>query len=309
MNHYTYFSDHPLRRTVNRRQLMVADMLAAEDAAMSPLPGKINPVAGAFIHYGGVELADRLVMLKPRSTAQERAKLEASWNASCGVIARSLIFYVWRIIAREMRHGTAAKCAKAFGKDYMSSAPCALIHDICTTGSFDKALKQHGPTTRLGPYIDMLERHYRKGGWGGAFGGKKWADIVVQLQLYIDGKASALLACDRMWTLVHNTASIFNKPHYFEHASTHQLMKVFEPQAASSVFTLGMDYHQGHDDGPHVEAFNEFAALALELIQRSDPTYDPTAKPDEPKISTTEDTSSSVVRFGPVAFTMEADNG
>ena len=271
MGTYDYFKSHPLRVKNNHRTVTIGQMLLSESHQTENVT-KVHPSAGAYIHYGGVELADKLVILQPSLLGDELETLMVHWNASCGFVCRHLLTYVWRIIAKEQRHGSHAMCAKAFGPVWDKNPYQALVGALNAKGNYPETLDKVAHLS-IGPYVDAIETHYRKGGWSGAFGGKKWADIAAQLQLYINGEASAMIAADRCWTLVHNTGPIFNKGFYFHHHGS-GLMKVLNAQAKTSVFDVTFDPYKG-DPHPAYAAFEAFKELATKIIQRADPGYTP----------------------------------
>lgn len=272
-----YFKTHPLRMPKARDDLTIGKMRTAEKK--DALPDQIHPTAGAYIHYGGVELADTIYMLKPQLDADELQLLTASWYVSCGRVCKQLLFYTWQICSKEMRHGSSAKCDKAFsgwesyGEPGMQEA-MALCHSISDGGSYTNKLDTKSGVL-VAPYMKAVERQFRKGGWGGAYGGPKWADITLEMVRYFYGETSAMLAADRLWSAVHNTGPIFNKGFYF---TTHDgnLMNVLNAQANTSVFKLGDPatflsksgyQHQVSKD------FIVFAGLALAAIHKVNPDY------------------------------------
>ena len=267
-----YFKTHPLRVPKNQRTLTIGQLLAAETATV--VSDDIHPTAGAFIHYGGVELADRLVMLKPSLTQDELTVLTQAWYGSCGIVAKQLLFYVWRIITKELRHGSSGMCDKAFA-DATKWHPdaVALCRKVCAGGDYGTHLT-HYPNLPASLYVDAVEQHFRKGGWSGAYGGKKWADIALVFKRYLDGETSAMIAADRAWTLVHNTGPIFNKGFYFTHHDS-SLVKVLNAQASTSVFSLGMGFLLSKSGYAHKtsDMFGVFVDLATKAIVKAKPDY------------------------------------
>lgn len=274
---YEYFKSHPMRIAKDQTSLTIASMLAAEDKHTKGVPD-LHPAAGAFVHYGGVELADKLTILQPPSDDEEVSYLASKWNASCGVAARHLMFYVWRIIFREMRHGSISMCEKAFGPSGAWTSAEHFVASQCKTGSnWSHNIVKH-QNLCIGPVVEAIERHFRKGGWSAAFGGKKWADIALELLRYLRGEASCMVAADRCWTLVHNGGPIFNKGVYFKKHDQY-LNSVLNAQASSSVFSLGTGWPlKTYGDHPVYGNFAIFTKKATEIIQRSDPDYKPGAQ-------------------------------
>jgi len=275
MTNLDYFKTHALRVAKDQSALPLAAIRSAENT--STIKPDIHPVAGAYIHYGGVELADMLTLTQPTITETQRAHLAAAWYASCGICAKQLLFYVWRIISKEMRHGDQAKCDKAFAGGGFNPAAVKVVEDVCSSGpKYMECIDAAGHTVSVGDYVSAIEQHFRYGGWGGAFGGPKWADIALIFKRYIYGEVSAMIAADRAWTLVHNGGPIFNKGFYFKHHGSH-LMEVLNAQAQSSVFSLGIDYLESNGDFDHPmnSAFHEFRNVATQAIQTVKPEYVP----------------------------------
>lgn len=270
MDGISYFKTHPLRVSKNQRHLTIGDILKAEANAVHAQD--IQPSAGAYIHYGGVELSDLLAIHKPSLTDDEIHELQTLWYASCGRVCKQLLFYVWKICAKEMRHGSSGMCDKAFANGNWDTEAVTLVRDICAGGNHNTKLEKHG-NVNAGNYMDCIEQHYRKGGWGGAYGGKKWADIALQFKRYLDGEQSAMMTADRCWTLVHNTGPIFNKGFYFEHQD-HYLTKILDAQASTSVFSLGEDFLDKYNH-PVCDEFQAFIAKAVAALQKVIPGYTP----------------------------------
>lgn len=267
-----YFKTHPMRVPKNQRDLTIGQLVAAETATV--IHDDIHPSAGAFIHYGGVELADQIAMLKPVLSQDELTALTQAWYGSCGIVAKQLLFYIWRIISKELRHGSSGMCVKAFGPLGVGFHPDAvsLCTTICAGGDYGEHLLKF-PNLPAASYVDAVEQHFRKGGWGGAYGGKKWADIALVFKRYLDGEISAMIAADRAWTLVHNTGPIFNKGFYFEHHDS-GLMKVLNAQATSSVFSLGLEFLSKPGYGHQTtDTFLAFVGLASKAIAKAKPGY------------------------------------
>lgn len=288
-----YFRTHPLRVPKDQRALTIASVRKAEKTSVHP--DEIHPTAGAFIHYGGVELADMLVMSAPPLPETELQELASLWYKSCGIVAKQLLFYTSQIIVKELRHGSSKMTSKAFDGQGVDPEILAAIKAVTASGGNYMDCVDAIGHKPVGPWVDAVERHFRHGGWGGAYGGKKWADIALVFQQYIDGDTSAMLAADRAWTLVHNTGPIFNKGFYFKYHDG-MLQQVLNAQASSSVFTLTSKILDDSDyNHPCLTTFMQFATKAEKAIQTVNPTYTmgatggvnsdgskPTATPNKP---------------------------
>lgn len=273
-----YFKTHPLRVPKKQHSLLIGQVRKTE--AASTYKSKIHPSAGAYIHYGGVELADRLFILKPTIEPEHLEDMAKHWYASCGAICKQLLFYTWSICSKEMRHGSIGKCEKAFSSWEKYTDPnYQTAMNLCQTVSGGGSYTSHldnNPEVPVGPYMEAVERQFRKGGWGGAYGGPKWADITLEMVRYFNGDASAMIAADRLWSAVHNTGPIFNKGFYFEYHDSN-LLTILNAQATSSVFDLGTPENFLSKKGyEHQTSYNfiVFAEMALAAIKTVQPDYE-----------------------------------
>lgn len=272
---FAYFTTHPLRTKMDRRATLISAVRQAEHVNIHPTD--LHPTVGAFIHYGGVELVDRLVMLKPQISEADAKTLHDLWWKSCGGTARQLLYYVWHIISRELRHGNSGMTSKAVGAIAFKDAEViGAVNAVCSSSSNYMGAVDGIGHREVGLYVDLVEAHYRHGGWSGAFGGKKWADIALTFKNYLDGDASAMVAADRAWTLVHNCGPIFNKGMYFT-IHDGNLEKVLNHQASDSVFNFAtpeaMTDKYSNNSHPFLLSFNTFADAAVAAIKTVDPDY------------------------------------
>lgn len=268
-----YFKSHPLRLAKDQSNMLIATVRHHEDNGIHE--DDMHPSMGAFVHYGGVELADMLTITKPDLSQDQIKELAYLWNQSCGQVARQLLFYTWQIIFREMRHGSIMMTAKAFNGQNIDPDYVKCISQITSSSAgYMEAVDGIGHRS-VGPLVAAIERHYRHGGWVGSFGGVKWADIAKVIVRYFYGDMSAMLAADRAWTLVHNTGPIFNKGFYFKFHDG-MLMNILNAQAKSSVFDV-QDKLVGNSEYAHpcFNAFLDFQELAVSAIKTVKPDYEP----------------------------------
>jgi hypothetical protein len=311
-----YFKTHPLRVARKQRGVPITTVRKAQKATVPS--HNLHPTAGAYIHYGGVELADMLTIAAPALSQADLDKLAHHWYHSCGMVAKRLMFYTWQIITKELRHGSTAMSAKAFNGWDIDPEIEAAISLITKSGSDYMAPVDAIGHKPVGLYVDAVERHFRKGGWGGAYGGAKWADIALVFKQYIDGTSSAMLAADRAWTLVHNTGPIFNKGFYFKLHDA-MLAKILDAQATTSVFDL-TDNIIGKEDykAEELNHFLHFKTLAVDAIRKTVPAYTPgstgAVNSDGSKVKDTGMASTTgaggkthTAKIGPVAFHSTAE--
>ena len=266
-----YFKSHPLRVAKNQRDIPIQYVRGAEKTSVCS--DEIHPTAGAYIHYGGVELADMLRITQPSIDQNILQAMTEDWYASCGQVVKQLMFYVSCIIVKELRHGSNAMTEKAFAGTNVDPDILSAVKAVTKSGSdFMHHVDAIGHKP-IGLWVDAVERHFRHGGWKGAYGGAKWADIALVFKQYVDGQSSAMLASDRAWTLVHNTGPIFNKGFYFEYHDG-MLANVLNAQATSSVFTLA-DKIENSSSYEHevMQRFLSFKMHAVSAIQTVKPDY------------------------------------
>lgn len=279
MADWSYFKNHPLRIAKSMSHVTVGQVQKA--AASHCAHWTLHPTAGAFMHYGGVEIADRLVIETPDADPDVIKRMEEDWDKSCGDAARQLMFYVWKIIFREMRHGNISVILKSWPAGIEGDEAKKLIRDICVgeTGDYEACLNGAKHLSAL-KAAEACEYAFRHGGWSASFGGPAWADIALQIVKYLRGDMSLMMAADRCWTLVHNNGPIFNKGFYF---CTHDdwLQEVLNYQAKSSVFKLpnpfkGPDFLSGyHGNNSTHDAFRRFVQaglLVLGEVEKSEAT-------------------------------------
>ena len=181
----------------------------------------------------------------------QREVVEA-FHRTCNPLAARMIYYVWAICLRESRHkhwthekrekflkGLAVDAKKMKIHPLMAAKLCEYWFKIPASESEGvKYVLSHPPEdVNLGMFCKALVRVFMNGGYGSAFGGKKWKIIAIALDEYVSGKISAALFLDRAFNLAHNTAPIFNKGMLFDCQSGHgTTLKMFlDIQAAGQI--------------------------------------------------------------------------
>jgi len=293
---YTYFTKHPLRVAKPQRHVSIGELIKADNYHQEGLK-MLRPTVGAYIHYGGVELADKLVLQQPDMSQDDYNKLCSAWNKSCGTVARSLLFYLWRICIKELRHAKHHMIETAFGDNWQGNPHAVAIYKVGTGSDYMKSISKNG-ILAIGPLFDAVCKHYHEGGWLGSFGGEAWGIIADQFREYLDGNMSAMLACDRCWTLVHNTGPIFNKGFYFK-IHDDNLEEVLNAQAKSSVFDMS-EQIAATKAYTSYEVYEQFMLFKTIAEAHLNPTE---VVEKKPKKSTATRLERNTTAIGPIRFT------
>lgn len=173
-----------------------------------------------------------------------------SFHSVCNPMAVRMLYYVWAICLRESRHkhwthekrdkflkGLAVDAKKMNVLPSQAATLCEYWFKIPASESegVKHVLSNPPQGVCLGMFCKALVRVFQNGGYGSAFGGKKWKIIAVALDDYVSGKISAALFLDRAFNLAHNTAPIFNKGMLFGHQDGHTLKMFLDIQASGQI--------------------------------------------------------------------------
>lgn len=123
------------------------------------------------------------------------AKLQQAFDQYSQVLAKQIAVYLDAAIGGELRHKGFAGLIKGFG-------------DSRSIARRDWRVK------RLAGGLDLLKggrNNFRSGGWGGSFGGEKWAKIADMLVGHLDETYNNVLFIDQSLALQHNCGIVFNK--------------------------------------------------------------------------------------------------
>lgn len=224
--------DFVFRHPINRARPAGITAAKMNDIArhFSTTTGKLAAHEAAFRFY----LANEAVARAPNVDATE--ELTSLWRSATVDVVKGVVYYLWLVCLREMRHGSSAMCRTAFGKntDKYTDAQKA-VEFICYTGD-PHLIRFEFPDLGAADLASAIRDHYYKGGWKGAYGGKAWGGIADVLVAYLNGEMSAAMATDRAWTLQHNTTSVFNKSIIYT-LDNARLQNVLNAQAKDSVLS------------------------------------------------------------------------
>lgn len=155
-------------------------------------------------------------------TAQERALLE-EYNGFAMQAAARAIHYVFLICCRESRHikdNVTDFCAQTLPLPLRLPEGAKLLKgfpDHADANSVYQVMRTHCPKDRtLGQITRFLVGAFFCGKYSSSFGGPKWGGVASCLNEYVQGRITAAMFLDTVWTLEHNTSNIFNKGMLFE---------------------------------------------------------------------------------------------
>ena len=171
--------------------------------------------------------------------AKQELELVESYHHHANAMAHRMMLYVWAICLRESRHKhwnseREAKFRKACG-DVMADWYQQCVSKGSGEETFVKYALTNPPACTLGEFTNGLVRVFMDGGYSAMFGGKKWKEIAVALDDFVNGKVSGAMFLDRAFNLAHNTAPIFNKGMLFECQDKTQLNFILDTQHASMI--------------------------------------------------------------------------
>jgi hypothetical protein len=167
---------------------------------------------------------------------QEKLSLVEVYHREATSLSVRMLYYMMAICTREIRHknwNTArratfkAKFGDTLAKYYdgiPGSETAAAMHILHTP-----------PPCTVGKYVDSMVHCFGTGGWGSAFGGKKWKDIAICLRRFVKGETSAEMLLDTAFTLCHNTAPIFNKGMLFTSQNASSIFYILDTQASGQI--------------------------------------------------------------------------
>lgn len=155
--------------------------------------------------------------------------------AECGL---RMLYYLICITTREARHV----------RSKIKSIPDKLhpkgVHPIHAQWILDlpsdeekapKQFKKSPPPMSIGKYADMLYEVFMLPGWGGSYGGEKWAKITDAWRKLAYGQISFEMLLDMGFALAHNGGPIFNKGIYYKHYDHSTLVRILNVQRAGQM--------------------------------------------------------------------------
>lgn len=162
-------------------------------------------------------------------------------------MAMRAFYYLLIICTREARHLNTAMYSEVFKdieKEY-GVEESEFFRDIVDGGKSNyKALYSYEGTLKIGEYVSALCNLFNNYKWNLTFGGKNWGKIAGCLRDFYYGKISAEILLDTVWTLAHNTGSIFNKPALYQHSGS-DLSIILDIQRSGQIPQLIADHLRG----------------------------------------------------------------
>ena len=243
LSYPTNTMSHQRARPFTRRTDMSAMTCAQVSANMAKFmddhvgPSLPSPEGDALFFYGmnhGVALisADR-DPLEPLD-AFEHNFVDA-YHAHMVVRGLRAFYYLLWICTRESRHNQSLDVSYDMLKDKFGVSVADFFVNINGgEAEIAKAFLGSPPNASIGDYIAALRYQFDNCSWGAQFGGKKWGVIAMVLHRFVTGVYSAEMLLDTVFTLAHNTSSIFNK-HTFYAKNTNHLIRLLDVQRSGQM--------------------------------------------------------------------------
>lgn len=159
------------------------------------------------------------------------------------LISVRAFYYLMLIINREMRHGNnTSTTIYSWSEHKDHHAELKEYYEVLTSGgSPEEKLKGNGLNTPTGVWTEFIKWGFTNMGFGGGFGGKPWANISDCASKFVNGKISAEIMADTIWTLAHNNGPIFNKGMLYNHQNNTVLLRILDVQRAGMLPNLVME--------------------------------------------------------------------
>lgn len=210
-------------------------------AAIKPLLDvyQVNPETDALwfyqMNHGLSEVGKKYAALEPLP-ADVLQFVDHYYTAGAEKALRSFA-YLMLITVREARH-LPDKGYDMRGALYSVTGCNTLWTYIKATPSEPEVAKDwfvmSPPAMQVIPMLKGLVHQFKTGGYGNGYGGEAWAKITECALAFAEGKTSAEVMSDTVWTLNHNNGAIFNKSVIFQmHTAT--LKKVLDVQRAGMI--------------------------------------------------------------------------
>jgi hypothetical protein len=227
----------PLTNAVDISGLKVADFAQAGRAFLSKY-GKVSPESDALFFYAGnhalAALRAKYAMHEPLDPKD--LELVRRYYQYGNLAFQRMLFYCLVICFREARH---LHNKTAFKKKFEDAGFASNVANFVTSVNDDahQAMEQlinSKSTVTVGDAARALSFAFHKGGWGHAFGGKKWGVIADAIVDVVYGKVTPEVFTDIGFALAHNGGPIFNKAMFYE-MWTHDLSKILDVQRAGEI--------------------------------------------------------------------------
>jgi hypothetical protein len=158
------------------------------------------------------------------------------YHAECNDLAIRMFYYLIMICTREARHIQGGSSWYAKLESMFGSEIALLLRDLPSSShTAGKKFLTNAPNVPVKRFCEALVYSFNHGSWGSQFGGAMWAEIADTLRLFVVGERSPEQMLDRVFSLEHNCAPIFNKGMMFENQDQGVLKMVLDVQAAGQV--------------------------------------------------------------------------
>jgi hypothetical protein len=171
--------------------------------------------------------------------------------SKCGI---RLFYYLISITTREARHVYGKLNSGKEKLIVQNGHPKVLIDWLYDLHNHSGSKAMHvfhitPPNGTIGEYSKALLGIFSLHGWGGAYGGKKWAVVTDAWKRVVEGSMSFEMLLDHGYSLAHNGGPIFNKGTYYKSIKKHNLVKVLNAQRDGRI----PEYVQKNTHPYHVE--------------------------------------------------------
>jgi hypothetical protein len=227
----------PLTNAVDISGLKVADFAKAGRDFLSKY-GKVAPESDALFFYAGNHA---LAALRAKYSMHEPLDpkdldLVRRYYQYGNLAFQRMLFYCLVICFREARH---LHNKTAFKKKFEDAGFTSSVANFVTSVNDDahQAMEQlinSKSQVTVGDAARALSFAFHKGGWGHAFGGKKWGVIADAVVDVVHGKVTPEVFTDIGFALAHNGGPIFNKQMFYN-TWTKDLLKILDVQRAGEV--------------------------------------------------------------------------
>lgn len=172
------------------------------------------------------------------------AEIVTRYDEELASQAQRLMFYMLLIVCRESRHtkdGDYLLKTPYFSTTYTKETLAYMgnfyNHTFGGSDSLPGNFLKSPPQVELGGFCRCIADMFRKGKFGGGYGGKPWANIADTLASFVTGETTAEMFVDTAYTLAHNNGPMFNKGMYYGMYSK-MLLPLLDVQRAGQVIQL-----------------------------------------------------------------------
>lgn len=276
VNTLKYQQSRTLTTKRDMRNVPLATVMQRFNEMLTSSPDLVRPEVEALWFYGmnhGVSLI-RGVRDELEPLNEEELKFVFTYHSRLGFTARKAFSYLLATCTREARHcHSKPGMVPVHAPDLPDGYPPGAVAD--TRIAVDWLLAPHGqedgiygdlrnnpPSVTIGCFSRALSLVFRRGHWSSAYGGPKWADISDCLTRFVEGENSAEMMLDTVWTLQHNTASVFNKGIIFKEV-TGSLAHILDVQRSGQIPEYVLNAHYNFAEEADLSSYMTWLLLTF----------------------------------------------